>query len=175
MKLSRPWLLVFITALVLSAFAAFLVVMAPTLGALIHAPRWRQDPAVERLQEEFSDIRVSKDSSATVGELAKDDLVNLRNPELIAGPLAAGQKAPPFEAIATDGTTVKFPESYKGKVVLLDFWATWCGPCVKEVPNVVDAYARFHPQGLEVLSVSLDQANAAEILAKFVKRVPRRL
>lgn len=81
--------------------------------------------------------------------------------------LSAGKKAPAFEAKTTDGKTVKFPETYKGKVVLLDFWATWCNPCRAEVPNVVDAYKKFHPQGFEVLGVSLDRGNSGEQLSKF--------
>ncbi|MBX7207122.1 MAG: TlpA family protein disulfide reductase [Verrucomicrobiaceae bacterium] len=58
-------------------------------------------------------------------------------------------------------------ETLKGKVVLIDFWATWCGPCVKEVPNVVAAYEKLHDKGFEIVGISLDQNKAA--LTKFVK------
>ena len=56
---------------------------------------------------------------------------------------------------------------YKGKVVLVDFWATWCGPCVAELPNVKDVYAKYHDRGFEVVGISLD--NDADALTKFVK------
>ncbi len=45
----------------------------------------------------------------------------------------------------------------KGKVVLLDFWATWCPPCVAEMPNVVKAYEEYHEKGFEIIGISLDQ------------------
>jgi thiol-disulfide isomerase/thioredoxin len=57
---------------------------------------------------------------------------------------------------ALDGRAVDFA-SLRGKVVLLDFWATWCGPCVEEVPHVVAAYRKYHDQGFEIVGVSLDQ------------------
>jgi peroxiredoxin len=56
---------------------------------------------------------------------------------------------------------------YRGKVVLLDFWATWCPPCRAEIPNVVAAYAQFHDKGLVVIGVSLDQDK--DKLLDFIK------
>lgn len=57
---------------------------------------------------------------------------------------------------AVDGTPVDLAQM-RGKVVLIDFWATWCPYCRDEMPDLVAAYERFHPKGLEVIGVSLDQ------------------
>jgi len=67
---------------------------------------------------------------------------------------------------AVDGTKVDLA-NLRGKVVLVDFWATWCPPCRGEVPNVVAAYQKYHGQGFEVVGVSLDQNKDA--LLAFTK------
>jgi len=69
---------------------------------------------------------------------------------------AIGKTAPDFEQPDTSGKMVKLSD-FKGQYVLLDFWASWCGPCREENPNVVKAYQKFHGKGFTVLSVSLDQ------------------
>ncbi len=74
--------------------------------------------------------------------------------------LPIGSIPPPISLPDPKGKMHSLAE-FKGKVVLIDFWASWCGPCREENPNVVRAYKEFHSKGFEILSVSLDKAAQA--------------
>ncbi|WP_316794668.1 TlpA disulfide reductase family protein [Pedobacter frigoris] len=74
--------------------------------------------------------------------------------------VAIGQQAPGFELKNLDGAPVNL-NAFKGKYLLLDFWASWCGPCRKENPTVVKAYDNYKAKGFTVLGVSLDADEAA--------------
>jgi peroxiredoxin len=73
---------------------------------------------------------------------------------------AINSSAPAFRLMDLDGVVHSLPE-YQGKVVFLNFWATWCGPCKVEMPAMEALYQAFRSQGMEILAVSVDQQGAA--------------
>jgi peroxiredoxin len=80
-----------------------------------------------------------------------------------------GQVAPDFTLKTPDGKTMSLSD-FRGKAVLLNFWATWCEPCKVEMPWFVDLQAKYAPQGLQVLGVAMDDSSPGDI-ASFAQKM----
>jgi len=74
----------------------------------------------------------------------------------VTSAMAQQQQAVNFSLKSSDGTSYELSK-YKGKVVVVNFWATWCGPCRKEIPDFIEAYKKYKSKGLEIIGISLDQ------------------
>lgn len=83
---------------------------------------------------------------------------------------AEGLPAPPVEARLLNGVNLA-PADYSGKVLLVNFWATWCSPCRAEMPALETFYAKHHAEGLEVIAISLDdpkdEAKVREVMRAY--------
>jgi thiol-disulfide isomerase/thioredoxin len=109
----------------------------------------------ETLQERFPDSPALRDKVAR--ELGRLDKVGKPAPDLAAQDLA--------------GKTVRFG-ALQGKYVLVDFWATWCAPCITELPVLQEAYRKYHPAGFEIIAVSLDDTRSAVVDFVKVRKLP---
>ena len=83
-------------------------------------------------------------------------------------PLTIGSKAPDFHALTIDGEPrPKTLADYRGSVVLLNIWATWCGPCVVEMPSIQRLHDRFGARGLKIVAVSVDNPGTQDGIRAF--------
>jgi thiol-disulfide isomerase/thioredoxin len=99
---------------------------------------------LEQLQREFPDSEQGQNADRIISALRKQ------------GELAVGKPFPDFNEKDMDGKPLSIAR-FKGKVVLVDFWAVWCGPCIAELPHVLSAYKKYHADGFEIIGISLDR------------------
>jgi thiol-disulfide isomerase/thioredoxin len=84
------------------------------------------------------------------------------------GPTGAGKPAPEFALQSLDGKTVHLSD-FRGKAVVVNFWATWCQPCRVEMPWFVEMQKQYGPDGLQILGINADEDANADELGKFAK------
>ena len=125
--------------------------------------RMFQNPDVPKIKKFFNALDKSVKDTKPGKELKKrlDEMEKMTQPAAApAAGLKEGAAAPDFTANTPDGKTTSLKASL-GKLTIVDFWASWCGPCRQENPNVVALYKEFHAKGLNIVGVSLDDDAAA--------------
>lgn len=99
--------------------------------------------------------------------LGNKELASEYTDKAIPVAVSVGETVPDFVGKDLDGKPISFAD-YRGKVVLVDFWAVWCGPCVAEMPNVKRVYNTYKDQGFDILGISLD--NNEKTLREYLKK-----
>ena len=112
------------------------------------------------VQKNYPGTPQAKQAGEVLPQIEKVDAM-----KTIQRSLVVGGAFPDFQEKDLDGKPLSISR-FKGKVLLVDFWATWCGPCRVELPNVIATYQKHHKKGFEILGISLDQDEQA--MKKFL-------
>lgn len=107
----------------------------------------------------------SKNSSSS--DLATND-AGIPAAAAVSSTPSDGTPAPDFALKTTDGKVIKLSD-FRGKVVIVDFWATWCPPCRAEIPDFIKLYSNYKDKGFQMLGISLDQGGLNDVIP-FMKK-----
>ncbi len=123
---------------------------------------------IDQLKKEFPDTKPGQQADQIVESIKAQAEARKAQAEgeKIKKNLAVGKPFPDFKGKNLAGKEFSLAD-YKGKVVLIDFWATWCGSCVQEIPHVKEAYKKYHAKGFDVIGISLDRSRGA--LESYIK------
>jgi len=117
---------------------------------------------IRQIKTDYPDTKVGKQADRILQSLEQQATA-----KKIQDGLAPGTVFPDFAEKDLNGQPLSVGK-FKGKVVVVDFWATWCGPCRAELPNLIEIYKKHHAEGLEVIGISLDSDR--EKLDSFLKK-----
>ncbi len=143
--------------------ASQILVMKASVYLMVLHDAGKALPLIRQLKTDFPETTLGRQADEMIASVEKQ-----AEQQKIQSSLVIGSVFPDFAEQDTSGRQLSIA-NYQGKVVLLDFWATWCPPCLAELPNVVKTYQAQHAKGFEIIGISLDREGDGGKLALFTK------
>jgi thiol-disulfide isomerase/thioredoxin len=123
---------------------------------------------LKQIQHDFPATKAARNVDQTLASIKAGEEAKKIQETLVQETLPVGTPFPDFDVKDLDGKPMSVA-AYKGKVVMIDFWATWCPPCRAEAPNIAKTYQKYHDKGFEIIGISLDRKGDKDKLVAFTK------